>query len=230
MTMFWEEEDDKTLPYKAPDDIFDVMFSIECKSLPVDHAWALSKELLTHLPWISDYEGAGIHQIHVAESNNGWVRPEDGDALLFPSKRTKMTLRIPTERYNEVQQLIGENFDIEGHHLKLGKIKKKPLGNSGVIFARYVLLEENQSENDFLSEIAAEIKNKTNTTIKKMLCGKTHIIKTPNSELKTIHLMIADLDDETSITIQQQGLGQGRELGCGLFLPHKSIKTLKPTE
>jgi hypothetical protein len=42
--------------------------------------------------------------------------------------------------------------------------------------------------------------------------------------------MIADLDSETSIKIQQLGLGKGRELGCGLFLPHKSIKTLKPTE
>ncbi len=230
MTLFWEEEDDKTLPYKAPDTIFDVMFSIECKSLPIDHAWALSQQLLKHLPWMSDYEGAGIHQIHVAESNNGWVRPEDGDALLFPSKRTKMSLRIPSEKYDEVQQLVGTNFDIQGHSIKLGKIKKKPLGNSGVIFARYVLLKDNQSENDFLTEIAAEIKNKTNTTVKKMLCGKSHNIKTPDAVLKGIHLMIADLDDETSITIQQQGLGQGRELGCGLFLPHKSIKTLKPTE
>ncbi len=48
MTLFWEEEDDKTLPYKAPDTIFDVMFSIECKSLPIDHAWALSQQLLKH--------------------------------------------------------------------------------------------------------------------------------------------------------------------------------------
>jgi len=230
MTIFWEEEDDKTLPYKAPDTIFDVMFSIECKSLPIDHAWALSQELLKHLPWMSDYEGAGIHQIHVAESNNGWVRPEDENALLFPSKRTKLSLRIPAEKYEEVQQLVGTTFDIQGHVIKLGKIKKKPLGNSGVIFARYVLLETNQSENDLLTEIASEIKEMTNTNVKKMLCGKTHTIKMPDTTLNAIHLMIADLDDETSITIQQQGLGKGRELGCGLFLPHKSIKTLKSTE
>ncbi len=230
MTMFWEEEDDKTLPYEAPDTIFDVMFAMDCKSLPIDHAWALSQQLLKHLPWMTDYEGAGIHQIHVAESNNGWVRPEDGDALLFPSKRSKMSLRIPAEKYLEVQQLVGKIIDFEGHKIKLGKIKKKSLGNSGVIFARYVLLKDNQSESDFLTEIAAEIKQKTNTNVKKMLCGKSHIIKTPDVSLKAIHLMIADLDDETSIKIQQQGLGQGRKLGCGLFLPHKSIKTLKPTE
>ena len=230
MTIFWEEEDDKTLPYQPPDTIFDVMFAMECKSLPLDHAWELSQQLLKHLPWMMDHEGAGIHQIHVAESNNGWMRPEDGDALLFPSKRSKMSLRIPAEKYDEVKKLVGKIIDIEGHKIKIGKVKKKPLGNSGVIFARYVLLKDNQSENNFLTEIAAEIKNKTNTSVKKLLCGKSHIIKTPDSNLKAIHLMIADLDDETSIKIQQLGLGFGRELGCGLFLPHKSIKTLKPTE
>ena len=93
-----------------------------------------------------------------------------------------------------------------------------------------MLFEKNQTENEFLTNIAAEIKQKTNTKVKKMLCGKTHMIKTPDALLKTIHLMIADLDDETSLTIQQQGLGSKRVLGCGLFLPHKSIKTLKPSE
>lgn len=230
MTIFWEEEDDKTLPYQAPDTIFDVMFSIECKSLPVDHAWELSQQLNQHLPWLSEHTGTGIHQIHVAESNNGWVRPEADGALLFPSKRTKMSLRIPSEKFNEVKELVGKKLDIHGHSITLGKVKKKSLGNSGVIFARYVLLKEGQSENDFLTEKAAEIKQLTNTHIKKMLCGKIHSIRTPDKTLKAIHLMIADLDDETSVKIQQYGLGKGRELGCGLFLPHKSIKTLKPIE
>jgi len=230
MSQFWEEEDDKTLPYQVPDNIFDVLFSLECKSLPIDHAWSLSQQLLKHLPWISDYEGAGIHHIHVAESNNGWVRPESDDALLFPSKRTKMSLRIPAEKYDDIKKLVGLEINIQGFPLTLGQVKKKLLSNSGVIFARHVLIEDNQSEEDFLGEIAKEIENKTLTKVKKMLCGKRHTINTPEKTLNTIHLMIADLDDETSINIQQLGLGDGRELGCGLFLPHKSIKTLKPTE
>ena len=230
MTMFWEEEDDKTLPYEAPDTIYDVMFSIECKSLPVDHAWALSQQIHQYLPWMDDHAGSGIHQIHVAESNNGWVRPEDEDALLFPSKRTKMSLRIPSEKFDEIQKLVGITLDVNGHLIKLGRVKKKSLGNSGVIFSRYVLLKDDQSENDFLIEKAAEIKLLTGTNIKKMLCGKIHLIRTPDKTLKAIHLMIADLDDDTSLKIQQHGLGFGHELGCGLFLPHKSIKTLKPIE
>jgi CRISPR-associated protein Cas6 len=230
--MFWEEDEDKTLPFKAPDDVIDVVYSIKCKTLPLNHSWALSEEIIKHLPWISEYEYAGIHQIHVAESNNGWMRPGDDEegAVLYPSKRTKMTLRIPIEKFQSAVKLTGTTLDIEGHSLLVGKAKKKEFTNAGVIFARYVLCENEENENEFLARIAAEIKNKTDFKVKKMLCGKSHNIDTPNKKLLTKHLMIADLDSETSIKIQQLGLGKGRELGCGLFLPHKSIKTLKPTE
>jgi len=182
------------------------------------------------LPWIIDENCAGIHQIHVAESNNGWMRPDEDNALLFPSRRTKLILRVPTDKYSDVQTLVGKTIDIDNHTIQIGQCKKRSLSNSGVIFARHMMIDENQSEDEFLSEIATEIKEKTNTSVKKMLCGKRHTIKSPEGIQNTIHLMIADLDDETSIKIQQEGLGNKRELGCGLFLPHKSIKTLKPTE
>ncbi len=230
--MFWTEDEDKALPYQVPDDVIDLAFQIQCKSLPVNHAWSLSSEILKHLPWIKDAKGSGIHQIHVAESNNGWIRPEDDevDALLYPSRRTKMTLRIPIEKLVEAENLKGKVLNVEGHQLTVGKSKKQSFTNASVIFSRYVLSEDNEDENAFLERIANEIGEVTNFKIKKMLCGKTHHIKTPDTILKTKHLMIADLDSDTSIQIQQYGLGKHRELGCGLFLPHKGIKSLNSTE
>jgi hypothetical protein len=38
--------------------------------------------------------------------------------------------------------------------------------------------------------------------------------------------MIADLKPEDSIILQQHGLGDGRKMGFGLFVPHKDIKSL----
>ncbi len=230
--MFWEEDEDKTLPYKVPEDVIDIIYAIQCKTLPVRHAWELSREIIKHLPWIEQYDYAGIHQIHVAESNNGWMRPAEDEegAVLYPSKRTKMTLRIPIEMYDAATELVSETLDIGGHSLTVGKAKKKTFTNAGVIFARYVLSKNDENENEFLARIASEIKEKTQFKVKKMMCGKSHDIETPDSTLHTKHLMIADLDSDTSIKIQQLGLGKGRELGCGLFLPHKGIKTLKPTE
>lgn len=230
--MFWEEDEDKTLPYVVPDDVIDINFAIKCKTLPLDHAWALSEEIHKHLPWMKDEATAGIHQIHVAESNNGWMRPEDDEegALLYPSHRTKLTLRIPGKRMDDAQQLQDKTLNVAGHKLTIGKSKKKELSNTGVIFSRYVASNTDEDENSFLTRMHQDIRALTDIRVKKMLCGKTHSINAPKGRIFTRHLMIADLDTKPSIKIQQHGLGEFRELGCGLFMPHKGIKTLKPTE
>ena len=229
--MFWQEDEDKNLPYEASEDVIDLSFAIQCKTLPLDHAWALSREIIKHLPWMDNHTIAGIHQIHVAESNNGWLRPdEDDNALLYPSRRTKMTLRIPTEKQLEAYSLTGMVLNINGHPIEIRNAKKKVFTNAGVLFSRYVLSNDKEDENSFLSRMASEIENKTNHKVKKMLCGKSHIIKTPDGILNTKHLMIADLDNDTSIKIQQLGLGEGKHLGCGIFLPHKGIKSLIASE
>jgi len=160
------------------------------------------------------------------------MRPNDDEenALLYPSRRTKMTLRIPSEQLKATEELCGVTLDIDGHSLLIGSAKKKIFTNTSVISSRYVLGDPNESEDDFLAKAALELENNINFKVKKMLCGKTHSIKTPNGILTTRSLMIADLDSDTSIKIQQLGLGNRRELGCGLFLPHKGIKSLNAGE
>jgi len=39
--------------------------------------------------------------------------------------------------------------------------------------------------------------------------------------------MIADLEVEESLRLQQKGLGPYRYLGCGLFIPHKGIDDIR---
>lgn len=229
--MFWQEDEDKTLPYQAPDDVLDVSFNISCKRLPHDHAWSLARAIEQSLPWFAEDPVSSVHTIHVAESGNGWLRPEEsGEQLLIPSRRTRMTLRIPKERLEETLRLDGTTLDIGGYPLTVGKGKEKAFINAPVIFSRYVLSDEGEEENAFLQRMAGDIRELTGFKVKKMMCGKSHTVNTPDGPQFTRHLMIADLDSEPSIRIQQYGLGGGRKFGCGLFMPHKGIKTLKPTE
>ncbi|MEZ5450153.1 MAG: type I-MYXAN CRISPR-associated protein Cas6/Cmx6 [Thiolinea sp.] len=229
--MFWQEDEDKTLPYQAADDVLDMSFAISCKRLPLDHAWALSAAIQAALPWFDEDAVSGVHPIHVAESGNGWMRPEDStDEFLIPSRRTRLLLRIPKQRQTAVMALSGQTLDIDGHPLTIGAGKAKPFSNASVLFARYVLSAENEPETDFLQRMADEIRQIADFKVKKLMCGKSYTLHTPAGSCLTKHLMIADLDNDPSIRIQQYGLGAGRKLGCGLFMPHKGIKTLKPTE
>jgi hypothetical protein len=63
--------------------------------------------------------------------------------------------------------------------------------------------------------------------VRKALCGKATPLATPNGMVHTRSLMLADLSVEESVRLQQHGLGPHRELGCGIFIPHKGVDAVK---
>lgn len=230
MSTFWTEEREEDKAFKVPDDIVDLSFAIRCKCLPLDHAYSLSQALQRELPWIVDEEAAGIHLIHVAESGNGWFRPQDGNALLHLSRRTRMMLRVPKHRVEDVRKLEGRMLEIEGHALEVtGDVTVKQLSALSTLFARHVVMADAaMSESQFLEYVVAELRA-LDIPVRKVLCGKAHDIRTPAELIHTQSVMVADLEPEAAVRLQQQGIGPGRKIGCGLFLPHKGIKPVKET-
>ena len=227
--MFWQEEREEDKPYQVPDDIVDINYRITARTLPLDHAHALSSALLEALPWLADEDAAGIHLIHGAESGNGWHRPEDvTNELLHLSKRARMTLRIPKERRQDAEALVGQTLDIDGHPLEVGESSEKKLAVLPTLFSRYVKTEPGLTEEQFLEWAADEIRA-LDVPVRKLMAGKSHAFRTPEGILHTRSLMIADLEPEQAVTLQEQGIGEGRKIGCGLFIPHKGIKAVKDT-
>lgn len=222
--MFWEEEV-AAKPHRVSDEIIDLAFSIECRCLPLDHAYALSQAVQAALPWLADEPEAGLHLIHGAESGNGWQRP-DGD-LLYLSRRAKLILRLPSRRMDDALELRGQTLTVAAYSLVVGVAVAKPLSPLGVQFARYVLAREDQDESEFLRQAMQELQA-LGIRCRKALCGKTATIDTPQGKVFTRSLMLAELSHEDAVLLEQKGLGEGRKLGCGLFVPHKDIKAVDP--
>ena len=225
--MFWTDDKPK-VDFTIPDDVVDLVFKLECKTLPLEHAYALSQAIKAVLDWIDEDELAGIHQIHVAESGNGWMRPEDPtNEVLHLSRRTRMSLRVPKERVEDARCLSGQTLDIDGYREnKVASVKQ--LSDLTTLFSRYVICDAEASEEQFLLTVAEQLKA-MDIPVKKMMAGKQHVIQTPNGGLTTRSVMVADLDKEHSIRLQQRGIGPGRHLGCGIFMPQKGIKPVKDT-
>ena len=226
--MFWQEDESSNLVV-SPEDVLDLIFNIECKQLPVDHAHALSEAIKAKLPWLEQEPLAAIHPIHVAGSQNGWIRADHSpDELIHLSKRTKFTLRIPKERKADAKQLTGKTLDIAGNCLKIGQPKEKPLSTMGTIFSRFIVCKADESEEEFLHRMVEEL-GQMGVRIRKALCGTETELHTPEGPLLTRSLMLADLPTEESIRLQQQGIGEHRLMGCGIFIPHKGIEAIKKT-
>jgi len=222
--MYWDvDEEDQDKPLS--DEVLEVVFAINCRSLPVDHAYALSQCVQKALPWFKQESLAGMHTIHVAESANGWMRPDGPDQILHPSRRSKFILRVPKSHYEQTVSLVGQTFMIDEHSLMITKASTKKLSNITTLFSRYVVSQHPESESEFIERIVSELKT-LQIQPKKLLCGMLRSVKMPQDDLLTRSLLLADLSIAESVKLQQRGLGSHRYMGCGLFVPHKDVNQI----
>jgi len=219
--MYWQEEQDEE-QFVVPDDVIDLAFSIKCRTLPVDHAAALADAVVRELPWIDEEPEAGIHSIHTADSGNGWERPTGADEILYLSRRTKLILRMPRERADQAREaLSGKTLDVEGNTMEVGKADQRLLAQTTTVYSRYVVAGE-EEENAFLARTVEELKSRR-LQFKKVLCGKSFVINTADGPVTTRSLLVADMPYIDAVRLQEQGVGPHRTMGCGLFIPHKTV-------
>ena len=234
--MQWQSTTDDA-DFTVPDDVVDLSFRIHCAQLPVDHAVDLYRALEGVLPWLRDEPCAAIHSIFDAASGNGWVRPAGQSVglageLMQLSKRTRLYLRLPKHRLADAAELSGQRLDIGGYPLTVGVGSIKLLSAWPTIFARSVTGEARGEQHDEhcghddeaeFSRGVADRLAAMNIRPPKLLCGLSHSIAGEGATLNARSVMLADLKLEESIRLQQNGLGSNLKIGCGIFLPHKSI-------
>lgn len=225
--MYWQENEDDPDTYQISNEVVDLVFAIRCKTLPLDHGHTLQQAVSRHLPWIDDEPQAAIHQIHVAESAHGWNRPQNSSSeLLWPSRRTRLVLRMPRHRVETCQALTGRMLDIDGHELNIGPAKQKMLSKLTTIFARYVDTRGADQDQAFIQDVADFLEQRK-INAKKMMSGLLVKHRIDDGYLLTRKLMLAGLSIEDSVRLQQRGIGDRQLMGIGIFLPHKGIDAVK---
>jgi len=227
--MYWsQDESPQSIP--IPDDIVDVLFTLDCRKLPVDNAHALSDALSEVAPWLTEVPGAAVHPLYVAGSQNGWERPDHGtDNHILLSRRTKLSLRLPADAAARlVAELPGVQIDVDGCPLSVASGKIKPLSRETTLFSRHVACDPGQEEEQFL-ESSARALSEVGVRMRKALCGKFTPLAGPNGTIHTRSLLLADLSVEESFLLQRLGLGPNRFMGCGIFVPHKGVEAVSKT-
>jgi len=207
-------------------EVMDAVFAIACRSLPVDHAYALSAAIQTALPWFSEEPQAGLHAVHGAASGAGWQRPEGEDAQLQLPRRTKLVLRLPGHRMADAAALTGRTLEVAGSPIRVGRLSARPLLRIASLFSRGVLFEGAADEPEFVAA-ANEGLRTLGIEASTMLCGRDAALATPRGSYRTRSLMLTVATPAQSLALQRQGLGEARKLGCGLFIPHKDVGDLR---
>ncbi len=219
--MFWQE-DNKDESYVVPDDVMDLSFNISSPLLPIDNIFLLSTALLKELPWLSEVSSS-LLDISVADGN-GWQQNKAG--LFYPSRRSKFTIRLPKERIQDAQSIIGMTLILGEYTVDILKATTpKKLSDSSILFAKTVPTTTS-SEEEFLTECAQILVSK-DITPKKLMAGLERTITTDEGAIVTRSLMVADLTKSQSVHLQETGLGMNTLLGFGVFVPQKGIDTVE---
>lgn len=194
--------------------MIDLQFDLVGTTIPSDNALLLSEALLTQLPWLGDDGRIGIQHLKGAETNTG-------DTSLHINRRTKLFLRAPKSRVDDLQQLVGKTLDLAGHDLQIGNFKTRAFSPFGNIYAHFVDTGS-ASEEQFVQDVMRELDGHFQIRCG-FICGKQQTLKSASGPLFGYSLMLHDVPPHKSLQLQDEGMGRNRLLGCGIFIPHKSI-------
>lgn len=191
----------------------DVQFDLVGAEIPADHGYRLFQELVAQLPWLADTPGVAVHPVHGS--------PSGRNENLVINRRVKLVLRVPKERIDDVAVLTGKRIDPGAGALVIGDMKARPLTPFGTLYAHFV----DMGDADELGFIEAATRQLADMAIPAgMICGKRRKMMTPQGGIEGFSLMLHDVKLDQSLLIQERGLGGHRAYGCGIFIPHKSIK------
>ena len=199
--------------------MIDLQFDLIGTTIPADNAQLLSDALLKRLPWLGDHAGAGIQILKGAETNSG-------DVTLNINRRTKLFMRVPKARVDDLQVLRGQSLDLMGHSLQIGSFKTRAFSPFAHIYAHFVdtgSAGEEQFVQDVMRELDGHFKLRCG-----FICGRQQTMQSTSGPLYGYSLMLHDVPPHKSLQIQDEGLGRNRLLGCGIYIPHKSIAPVVP--
>ena len=152
MNIHWQENEVREA--SVPDQgIIDLHFSVSGQHLRSDFGLSLQSAIARHLTWIPSEPSLGIYLNHGPDSGNGWQRPIENGVIQL-SRRTRLTLRLPSHRVASGQELTGKQLLVDDFILDVGKGYTKHLLPCPTLFSRHVVMTpEPLDEADFTNAI-----------------------------------------------------------------------------
>lgn len=199
--------------FQYPATMSEVQFDLAGQELPEDHGYALYRELCRHLPWLAEVPELGVQSVHGT--------PSGRNANLVINRRTKLVLRVPVDRVKAVEALVGKSIDPGAGPIIIGALKVRSLTPFQTLYAHFAAMGT-EDEAEFLARARAELAAMGIQC--GLMCGKKRQLTTPEGMVRGYSLMLHDLTLLQSMQVIEKGLGLHRAYGCGIFVPHKSIK------
>jgi len=190
-------------------EIVDLVFPLAGNDVCADYALPLWQALSHLLPWLGEDNAFGILPIKGASAS--------AERLLL-TRRAQLALRLPRHRLADAAVLAGQTLQI-GTEVRMGQPSPRELRPTSAQYSPLVVFT-GDSEAEFFDHCTRQLDAMAIRA--NIVCGKAQARQGEAGELRGFSLMLHELTREHALRLQQQGLGTGRKLGCGIFIPHKT--------
>jgi len=199
-------------PGEASTVMVDVVFPLAGETLGEDHACALSLAVRRALPWFDEDPEAGILPLWGLASGNG---------VRFVGRRSRLALRMAIRRSASADSLTGVRLDLDGNMLEVGASRVRPLLPArGVVYSHFVTMDTDD-EIEFLARCKTLLEGRGLRP--QLIAGKARELRSAEGPVRGFSLMLHGLEPAETVAVQEAGLGGHHLLGCGIFIPHKSV-------
>jgi CRISPR-associated protein Cas6 len=198
----------------SPPEMVDVVFDLAARALPAGFEWPLYLAISALAPWIADSPHAGVHPLR-------GTRLADGGLLV--ARRAKLVVRMPRDRVCAASVLEGATLDLGAATVRVGQGTFRKLRSASTLYSPRVAMGA-EEEDAFCRRVGAALESLD--VRRPFLCGRRVEVAFDGRTHMAFSLAVHGLDEAQSLLLQRAGLGAGRPVGCGLFVPHKTITVL----
>ena len=219
--MLWEQDEEAPLSEQRPEAV-ELFFPLRGDRLQGDYRLALATALEPLLSACgADPARVGVRLTHLPASGNGWYR--ERGAVIHLSRRVSLALRVARDAANGLGGLAGAQICLGDTSLRLGPARVEELPAVEPLYAPYVLgLTETEDEAAFEAALQQRLQV-MDIVPRRLLCGRTEPVQTPAGVRLARSVLVDGMGVEAGLRLQARGVGEGRQWGCGLFLPHKAV-------
>ncbi|AGA24812.1 type I-MYXAN CRISPR-associated protein Cas6/Cmx6 [Singulisphaera acidiphila] len=199
--------------------IIDLSFNIIGTTIPLDHGYSLFSALCRVVPQLHGDTRIGVHPIRGRQTAPGVLS-------LIDSSRIR--LRLPSEEIAPYIAVAGTELELVSHRLQVGIPRVECLTAAASLGSRLVTFRGITDPTLFETNIRRQLE-------KRKIAGKPslvvaaratwtgqpmrRVLRVKDKQVIGYSLRIHGLKSEESISIQEEGLGGRRRMGCGVFLP-----------
>lgn len=186
----------------------DLAFRLNGSAVPVDHGYALYAALSRIVPEIHETKIIGVQPIRGIYSGNGKLQLSDSSRLV---------LRLPDEEIRPYLKLAGKRLEVDEHLLSVGVPEVRMLLPVARLRAHLVTIKGFLKEEEFLEAAKRQLQSLDVTC--EVLLGQRRTFRIKEKQVVGFEVTMTGLTAKDSVSLQENGLGGRRKMGCGVFVP-----------